>query len=155
MLNMKSKGDRKKTLSVEEYLNKIRPYLKDIINNLRKSDAWNIRSTIAINLIYSKDNDEECVMHSKSEKIEIMIHYEANKVVNELFESLKERHQNILELMKVSRFVFHYVYLLYYKCHEINLNRGGSYIDSPFCIKNEKATINPINKKIIISFNTL
>ena len=30
-----SKGDRNKTLSVEEYLNKIRPYLKDIINNLK------------------------------------------------------------------------------------------------------------------------
>ena len=27
-----------KTLSVEEYLNKIRPYLKDIINDLKKSD---------------------------------------------------------------------------------------------------------------------
>ena len=28
---------RKKSLSVEEYLDKIRPYLKDIINNLKKS----------------------------------------------------------------------------------------------------------------------
>ena len=30
-------GNRNKTLSVEEYLNKIKPYLKDIINNLKKS----------------------------------------------------------------------------------------------------------------------
>ena len=29
---------RNKTLSLEEYLNKIRSYLKDIINNLKKSD---------------------------------------------------------------------------------------------------------------------
>ena len=28
-----------KTLSVVEYLNKIRPYLKDILNYLRKSDT--------------------------------------------------------------------------------------------------------------------
>ena len=28
--------DRNKTLSVEEYLNKISPYVKDIINNLKK-----------------------------------------------------------------------------------------------------------------------
>ena len=28
-------GDRNKTLSVEEYHNKIRPYLKDTINNLK------------------------------------------------------------------------------------------------------------------------
>ena len=30
---------RNKTLSVEEYLNKIRPFFKDIINNLKTSDA--------------------------------------------------------------------------------------------------------------------
>ena len=36
----KSNGDRNKTLSVEEYLNKIRQYLKDIImNNIKKSDT--------------------------------------------------------------------------------------------------------------------
>ena len=29
-------GDRNKTLSFEEYLNKIRRYLKDIVNNLQK-----------------------------------------------------------------------------------------------------------------------
>ena len=49
--------------------------------------------------------------------------------------------------MKGSEFVFDYVQLLYYKCHKINPNCGGSYIDSPGWIKNKKATINPINKK--------
>ena len=49
--------------------------------------------------------------------------------------------------MKGSEFVFDYVHLLYYKFHEINPNRGGSYIDSPDWIKNKKATINSINKK--------
>ena len=37
----------KQTLSAEEYLNKIRPYLKDIINNVKKSDTWEIQLTIA------------------------------------------------------------------------------------------------------------
>ena len=32
-----------------------------------------------------------------------------------------------------------------FKCHKINPNRGGSYIDSHDWIKNKKATINPIN----------
>ena len=49
--------------------------------------------------------------------------------------------------MKVGEFVFDYVHLLYYKCHKINLNLGGSYIDSPDWIKKKKPTINPINKK--------
>ena len=46
--------------------------------------------------------------------------------------------------MKGSEFVFDYVHSLYYKCHKIDSNRGGSYIDSPHLIK--KATINSINK---------
>ena len=49
--------------------------------------------------------------------------------------------------MKGSEFVFDYVQLLYYKCHKVNANHFGSYIDSPNWIKNKKAAINPINKK--------
>ena len=57
-----------KTLSVEEYLNKIRPYLKGIINNLKKSDTWKIHLAISNNFISSIDNDEKSLMHSKSDK---------------------------------------------------------------------------------------
>ena len=32
---------------------------------------------------------------------------------------------------------------MYYKLQKLSLNRGGSYIDSPKWLKNEKATINP------------
>ena len=53
--------------------------------------------------------------------------------------------------MKGSRFVFDYVHLLYYKCHKINPNRAGSYIDSPDWIKNKKAKINSINKTAMIN----
>ena len=35
-IEYESKSDRNKTLSDEKYFNKIRPYLKDIINNLKK-----------------------------------------------------------------------------------------------------------------------
>ena len=37
--------------------------------------------------------------------------------------------------------------MLHFKCHKINPNPGGSYINSPDWIKNKKTTINPINKK--------
>ena len=56
----------------------------------------------------------------------------------ELFDSLKNRYQNNLRLMKGSEFVFDYVHSLYYKCHKINPNCGGSYIDSPNRTKNKK-----------------
>ena len=49
--------------------------------------------------------------------------------------------------MRGSDFVLDYVQLCYYKCHKINIIRGGWYIDSPDRIKNKEARINPINKK--------
>ena len=143
----KSNRDRNKTLSVEKYLNKIRPYLKDIINNLKKSGTRKIQLPITNNFISSINNDEKHVMHSKSDNIEIMINDEAGEVIKELFDLLKNRYKYNLESMKDSEFVFHYVHLLYYKCHEINPNHGKSWIDSPDWIKNKKATINTINKK--------
>ena len=85
-------------------------------------------------------------MHSKSDNIEIMINDQADEVIEELFKSLKNRYQNNLESIKGSQFVFDFVNLSYYKCHKINPNRGGSYIDSPDSIKNREATINLINK---------
>ena len=77
----KSNNNRNKTLSVEDFLNKIRPYLKDIINNLKKSDIWKVQLTIANNFISSIDYHEERVIHWKSDNIEIMINDEAVEVI--------------------------------------------------------------------------
>ena len=101
-IEYESNSDRNKTLSVEEYLNNIRPYLKDIINNLKKSDMWKIQLTIGNNFISSIDNDEERAVHSKSDNIEIMINDEADEVIKELSDSLKNRYQINLESMKGS-----------------------------------------------------
>ena len=120
-IEYESNSDRNKTISVEEYLNKIRPYLKDIINNLKKSDTWKIKLTITITFISSRDNDEGCVMHSKSDNIEIMINDKASEVIEELFQSFLSRYQIGLERsMRGSDFIFDCVHLLYYKCHKIN-----------------------------------
>ena len=99
------------------------------------------------NFISSTDNDEERVMHSKSDSIEIMINDEEDEVIEEIFDSLKNRCQKNLESMEGSEFVSDYVHLLYYKFHKINPNRGRSYIDSPDWIKNKRARINLINKR--------
>ena len=113
-----------KHYQLKNILIKINPYLKDIINNLKKYDTWTIQLTIANNFISVIDNDEECVMHSKSDNIEIMINDEADEVIKELFDSLKKRYQNNLESMKGSDFVFDYIHLLYYKFQKRNSNRG-------------------------------
>ena len=108
-IEYKSNGDINKRLSVEEYLNKVRPYLKDLINNVKKSDTWKIQLTIANNVISSLGNDEGRVKDSKSNNIKIMISGEADEVIKELFDSLKNRYQNNLESMRDSEFVFGYL----------------------------------------------
>ena len=60
-----------------------------------------------------------------------------------------------MESMKFSDFVFDYVHLLYYKRHNINLDRGRLYIDSPDWLKNKKAKKILSTKNIINTFNML
>ena len=81
LIEYKSNTDGNKALSVKEHLHRIRPYLKDIIDNLKKSDIWKIQLTIANNFISSIDNDEECVIRSKRDNIEIMISDDGDKVI--------------------------------------------------------------------------
>ena len=59
----------------------IKSYMKDIMNNLKKFDTGKSQLTIAINFISSKNTDEERVMHSKSDNIEIIIHNKADEVM--------------------------------------------------------------------------
>ena len=65
----------KKPLSIKEYVDEIKPYMKYIINNLKQSDIWKIQLTsFAINVSCY----EELVIHSKSDNIEIMIYDKAS-----------------------------------------------------------------------------
>ena len=47
--------------------------------------------------VSSIDNDEEHVIHSEIDNVEIMINDEVDEVIKKLFESLKNRYQNNLE----------------------------------------------------------
>ena len=65
-IEYESNGDRYKYYQLKNILiTYLNPYLKDIMNNLKKSDTWKIQLTIANNVISSIENDEQRVMHSK------------------------------------------------------------------------------------------
>ena len=139
--------DQNRNLSLDEYLNKIEPYLRNIIVDLQNSDTWKIQLTIAINFISSKVAEEERVMHSRSNNIKFTSYNDANQILDELFESLHPRYQENLEIsLRGSDFIFDSVQLMYYKCHKVNFKLDGSYIDYPNWIKKKKATINPQNE---------
>ena len=102
---------------------------------------------MAINFISSKDSGETRTMHTKSNNVEIMIGNETDQIIEDLFESFLQKHQEALdESMRGSEFVYDSVDVLYYNLNQVSLSRSGSYIDSPKCLKNKKTTINPKNK---------
>ena len=101
---------------------------------------------IAINFVSHRETDEERVMHSKRDNIEIMINDKVDEVMEEHFQSLLSKYETGFETsMKGRDFIFDCDQLLYYKRDKINFKRIGSYIDSPDWMKNRKI-INPINK---------
>ena len=145
-IEYKSNGDKDKTLSIKDYLDEIKPYLSDIINDHKTQGEWKIYLTMAINFFSSKDSEEIRTMHSKSDNIETLMGNETDEITEDLFDCLLQRYQKGLEeSMKGSEFVFDNIDSLHYKLHKISLNRGGSYIDSPEWLENKKATINPKN----------
>ena len=66
-------------LLIIKYLDEIKPYLINVIlNNLRKWNTLKIQLIMAINFLSSKDIDEEHVMYSKADSIEITIYDKAD-----------------------------------------------------------------------------
>ena len=49
-------GDKEKDLSIKEYINVIKPYLSDIINNHKAQGKWRIHSGSTITEHKNKEN---------------------------------------------------------------------------------------------------
>ena len=60
-------------------------YSNNYIEYESNGDRNKILSTIAIDFIFSKDTDEECVMHSNSDNI-LVIYDKTDDLIKEIFE---------------------------------------------------------------------
>ena len=81
-----------------------------MINNLKKTGTWTIKLTVVSNFISSICYHEERVIYiQKVIKSEILINDEADKVIKELFDSLRNRYQNNLESIKGSVLFFYWI----------------------------------------------
>ena len=70
---------------------------------------------IATNFMPFKDNDQEHMVHSKSNSVIIIINDKADEIIKEIFQSHLSRYQIRLETsIKVSDFISDCVHLLYY-----------------------------------------
>ena len=100
-----------------------------MINNHKAHGEWKIQLVMEINFISSLDDNEFCVMYTKSDNVEIMSGTETSDTINELFKSFFRRYQEGLQTkMGGSSFIFERVDSLYYHLHKIGLNSAGSYI---------------------------
>ena len=86
-IEYESRGNKDKNLSLKDYLNIIRPFLRDMINNYKIHVEWKIQLTMQITFISSLDTREFHIMNSKSCNIKIMKGMETDDIINELFES--------------------------------------------------------------------
>ena len=144
-IEYRSEGD--KLLTIEEYLNLIEPYLRELINNHKNKGEWKIQLTAQINFISLRPGSNETrVMHTRSVNEEFMNGSDTDEIIKELFRSLLQRYQeNLQEKMKGSDFAFGGANYLYYDLNKISISKGGSYIDFPKWLKDKKSTINPKN----------
>ena len=112
-IKYESDGDKDKNLSNEEYLIKIKSYLKEIRFYLQKSDPWKVQLKVVINFISSKDANEKLTMHSKSDDVEVMTYDNLDKVIEELFDLLYSKYPEGLKTqMRESDFILDCVNLL-------------------------------------------
>ena len=54
-IEYKSNGDKDKTLSIKDYLDEIKTYLSDIINDHKIQGEWKIHLTMAIIIFFFKE----------------------------------------------------------------------------------------------------
>ena len=141
-----SNCDEIRSLSVSEYLSKIRPYLYDLIKEYSINGSWEIQLSAKLSFISLTDSTVRQTLHSKRDNVEILHALDTNGVINELFDTFLKRYQDGLETkMTGSSYIYEKVESLQYHLHKVTLKRGSSYIPSPEWINHKKSTINPHN----------
>ena len=141
------RSERNDSLSFEEYLNLIKPYLNDLINDKKDKGEWKLQLTAQINFISQRPgSDETRVMHTRSVCEEFMSGGETEEIVEKLSRSLLQVYQdNLNEKMRGSDFIFNGVNYLFYDFNRVSISKGGSYIESPKWLKDKKCIENQKN----------
>ena len=143
-----SRADKNKQLSIEQYLNVIKPYLRDLINENKAIETcpneWKIQINMNIYFVSLNDTEEIRTVYVWSDNEEIRLGNETDDIGKRLINSFLNNYQKEeLILRNGSNFVFESVGLLSYHIHKTSLKRGNSYIKSPEWLANKKAIINP------------
>ena len=72
-IEYESRGDNDDNLSLENYLNIIRPYLRDMIDDHKAHKEWKIQLIMRIIFVSSLDTNEIHTVHTKSSDELVML----------------------------------------------------------------------------------
>ena len=135
------------SLSFNEYLELIKPYLYDLINVYKAKGEWKLQLSAEISFVSQKPNSNEIrTMYTRSTPEEIIIGSETEEVAENLIMSILQKYQdNLRNKIKGSDFIFNGINYLYYDLNRIAISKGGSYIESPKWLKDKKCCINQKN----------
>ena len=93
-----SNGDEDRLLYVHEYLNKIKPYLRDLIDFYNTEREWKVQLSMSITFISYINPDQIQLMHSKSDNVKTTRGVDANDTIQELTSTFLQRYQEGLEI---------------------------------------------------------
>ena len=145
------RGDKMHNMSVKSYFDKINPYLRVLIDEI-KAYEQKIQIDIGFNMVHISSKRRS--MHfSRSDNVICMPSSNTNEILEQLLTSFYNKYQDDLQLScETSSFVYESVEECNIHFHKIDLRRGTSFIDTPEWLKHKKAIINPQNKNNVYCF---
>ena len=111
------------SLSFNEYLELIKPYLYDLINVYKAKGEWKLQLSAEISFVSQNPGSNEMrTMYTKSTPEEIIIGSETEEVAQNLIMSILQKYQdNLQNKMKGSDFIFNGINYLYYDLNRITI----------------------------------
>ena len=113
------RGDENKELFLKQYINKVIPYLSQLINK-KKNDNQKIQLDIGVNFKHTVDIEKKYTFYIKSKNIEILPGDDVNDIIKELTDSFYENYEDqLLILRNGSGYVYDNVEVLCIQFHKI------------------------------------
>ena len=136
-----------KVITLEEYLDKIKPSLKRQLEELQKSASSEQKVLLKCILVFKKINNEfeRFIKYYDSDGIIMRHGSDVDKVINDLYVSLLKSYEKESNQLRGSNFIFSSVDLTYLQVVKSKLKRVGTYVKTPEWIFNKNAIINPCN----------
>ena len=143
-IEYKSRGDRYENLSPEEYLDMIRPYLRDLINNHKSQEElnneandsgtergeWKVQPAMQNNCISTKDFKEIHTIYSASKPVETLMGSDTDDAIDRFFDTTLQRFHQLIETSndRGSESTHEIVVLLHQYFQKIDIRRAESCI---------------------------